>query len=94
MKLKPGAAGWIATGLVILTAELMDERTMSEAFCEFSKDPRGKYVVLPLWAVLTAHLFGVIPLKYDPIHNMWVYVKGQKVVMAELPEVQVLARDI
>lgn len=52
-------------------AELTDSKTMSEAFCTASKHPVGGPVMIGAWAVLTAHLFGTIPPRYDPIHLFW-----------------------
>jgi hypothetical protein len=70
-RLSPGAAGWISVGAVVVLAELLDERTMSEAFEAASRHPVGRPVLFSAWAVLTAHLFGLIPDHYDPIHLFW-----------------------
>lgn len=74
-RLKPGATGWAITGAVILAAELMDSRTMSDAFREWSRSPAGKLVLFPGWMYLTLHLFGFVPVKYDPLSQLWIYVK-------------------
>jgi hypothetical protein len=74
-RMKPGVTGWAITGAVILAAELLDQRTMSEVFRDWSRSPTGKYVLLPGWAYLTAHLFGFIPVKYDPLSQLWLFVK-------------------
>lgn len=89
IKPKPGSTGWFATLAVIVAAELLDEKTMSTGFRNYSRDPRGKYVMIPAWAYLTAHLFGVIPAKYDPLSLLWIAVKGAEVVLDELPELEV-----
>lgn len=65
---KPGARGWLATALVIIAADLIDERTLSESFLEFSRTPSGRVVSACGWGYLTAHMFGVIPPRYDPLH--------------------------
>jgi trans-aconitate methyltransferase len=44
---------------------------MSEAFEAASKHPVGKPVLFSAWAILTAHLFGLIPDHYDPIDRLW-----------------------
>jgi hypothetical protein len=67
--LSPGATGWLAVGAVVVAAELLDSRTMSEAFREASKHPVAGPAVIATWAVLTAHLLGYIPAKYDPFTN-------------------------
>lgn len=70
-RLTPGAAGWVAVGAVVIAAELMDTRTMSEAFGEAARHPVYGPVIFTAWAILTAHLFGAIPARYDPIHLLW-----------------------
>ena len=67
-RLSPGAAGWVSVAAVVIAAELLDERTMSEAFRMASRHPVGRPVLFSAWAILTAHLFGLIPPRYDPIH--------------------------
>lgn len=83
---KPGTTGWIATTAVIIAAELLDEKTMSTGFRNYSRDPVGRYVMLPAWAYLTAHLFGVIPVKYDPLSLLWVWAKGAEIALDALPD--------
>lgn len=73
-RLSPGAAGWVSVGCVVLAAEVIDARTMSEAFHAASRHPVAGVPVAVGWAVLTGHLFGIIPGKYDPIHLLAVNV--------------------
>lgn len=77
MKVKPGTAGWLATAAVVLAAELLDEKTMSTGFREYSADPIGRYVVVSGWVLLSAHLFGLIPPKYDPLTRSGFYIAGR-----------------
>ena len=70
-RLSPGAAGWVSVAAVVIAAELLDERTMSEAFRMASRHPVGRPVLFSAWAILTAHLFGVIPPHCDPINLFW-----------------------
>lgn len=70
-RLSPGAAGWVAVGAAVIAAELLDERTMSEAFRAAMTNPVYRPVIIGAWGVLTAHLFGAIPQRYDPIHLFW-----------------------
>lgn len=74
-RLSPGAAGWVSVGAVVLAAELLDERTMSEAFLLASRHPVGRPVIFAAWTVLTAHLFGLIPNTYDPIDLFWKHTR-------------------
>ena len=79
-RLSPGAAGWVSVGVVVVMAELLDERTLSEAFEAASKHPVGKPVLFSAWAILTAHLFGIIPDHYDPLDRLWKHIapKGRR----------------
>lgn len=70
-RLSPGSKGWIAVSAVVVAAEVLDERTMSEAFREASRHPVYGPLVLTAWAILTAHLTGLIPPRYDPISLLW-----------------------
>lgn len=78
-RLSPGATGWVAVGAVVVAAELLDEKTMSDAFLTASRHPVGGPVMLTAWAILTAHLFGFIPRDYDPVYLCWKHtvVKGR-----------------
>ena len=65
--LSPGARGWIATGLVILAADLLGETTLSDSFHAFSRTPSGFVITTAGWVYLTAHMFGMIPSDRDPL---------------------------
>ena len=65
---------WIAVGAAVVAAELLDSKTMSDAFLEASKSPVGRPVIYASWLILTAHLFDVIPHKYDPLRLFWKYL--------------------
>lgn len=71
--LSPGSAGWVAVSAVVVAAEALDDKTMSEAFRAASKHPVYGPVIFGAWFILTAHLFGFIPRKYDPISLFWAY---------------------
>lgn len=78
---KPGARGWLATALVILAADIVDERTLSESFLEFSKTPTGRVVSYTGWFFLTAHLFGAIPKHRDPLYLAFKHVPRRRRVV-------------
>jgi hypothetical protein len=69
-RLSPGAAGWVSVGAVVIAAEIIDARTMSEAFLAGSRHPVAGPVIIASWGILTAHLFGVIPRQYDPFYRL------------------------
>ena len=64
----PGTAGWIAVGVAVAIAEIADSRTMSAAFRDAMEDPVAGPAICIGYGILTAHLFGMLPQKYDPIH--------------------------
>jgi hypothetical protein len=78
-RISPGSAGWISVGVVVVVAELLDERTMSEAFEAASRHPVGRPVLFSAWAILTAHLFGVLPDRCDPFNLL-----GKRVARSKL----------
>jgi hypothetical protein len=71
LAVKPGDRGWLVAGVVILAADLIDERTLSESFRDFSRTRYGRVMTVTGWSLLTAHLFGVIPEKYDPFYAVF-----------------------
>lgn len=62
--------GWLALALLVAAADLTGTKTMSEAFRVASKHPISGPLVYAGWSVLTAHLFGLIPPKLDPLHKL------------------------
>lgn len=77
---KAATKGWIGITAVVIAADTLDEHTMSEAFREISRHRYGRFAIVPAWALLTLHLFGVLPPRYDPLHQLgrvlrWRYAK-------------------
>jgi len=66
-RLSPGAAGWVSVACVVIAAEIIDARTMSEAFRAASRHKVAGVPIAVGYAILTGHLFGIIPAKYDPV---------------------------
>jgi hypothetical protein len=64
-------AGWIALGILVAAADVTGSTTMSDAFRTASRHPVGRPLMIAGWAILTAHLFGLIPPERDPINIMW-----------------------
>lgn len=80
-----GTPGWIVVAVAIVAADLADERTMSDVFREAAKRPVAGPCLLVFWTALTAHLFGWIPLKYDPIHQLFMRAgRGRNSAFREL----------
>lgn len=78
---KPGVRGWLLAGAVILAMDILDERTLSESFLEFSRTPVGRIATVVSWSVLTAHLFGVLPSDRDPIVFVFKFAPRRKVMI-------------
>jgi hypothetical protein len=71
-----GATGWAITAGVITAWDILAEETMSSAFTRSVKHPRTRPAVVASWAILTAHLFGALPERYDPFK---IFIKRVKV---------------
>lgn len=78
---KPGARGWLLVAWVVITCDLLEQPTLSEAFRDFSRTPAGRPVSIAGWALLTAHLFGLIPRRYDPVHLAFTYAVSRTALL-------------
>jgi hypothetical protein len=69
----------MAVGAAVVVAELTDSRTMSEAFDLARKHKVAGPVIILCYTYLTAHLFRLMPLKYDILHQLAVhtFAKGR-----------------
>lgn len=47
-----------------------NKSTMSTAFYEATRGVRGRLLLIAIWAVLTGHLFRLIPKRFDPM-RLW-----------------------
>jgi hypothetical protein len=56
----PGYRGWVAAGVIVVLAEMLDSRTMSSAWRE-----APKVLTIPAAAYTVAHLYGLIPPPLD-----------------------------
>lgn len=61
--------GWAALATLVAVADLTGSRSMSEFFKETSRDPVMGPVLIVGWSYLNAHLFGLLPPKYDLFHQ-------------------------
>ena len=67
-RIAPGASGWAAIAVVVVVAEYKDSRTMSDFFYDVSRHKGTGLALGIFYLTLGAHLFGIIPRKYDPYH--------------------------
>ena len=65
---KSGGVGWLAITAVVVAWDLLAPETLSTAFRRGAATPAGRAAVIGSWAILTAHLFAVIPQRADPVH--------------------------
>lgn len=61
-----GALGWVLVTAVVVTWDLTAPETMSATFLRRRRHPG----VILAWAGLTAHLFGLVPRRYDPLSRL------------------------
>ena len=68
---KKGGHGWwwLASFVAVydLWAALTRHETLSGAFWRAYRDPWRRWTTIGLWAFITAHLFHLVPAKYDPL---------------------------
>lgn len=67
---RKGNFGWALVVAVVLAWDMTaeEEELLTRAFRRAYGTPHGKVAILTVWALLTAHLFGVLPQKADPFH--------------------------
>lgn len=65
---RAGTAGWALLGTGILAWDLVAPETLSDAFGRAGATRSGLVVTIVGWAVLTAHLFDLLPSRLDPLH--------------------------
>ena len=83
--IKAGTRGWLAMAFVALAVDVLDEATLSESFRDYSRTPSGRIVTSASWAILTAHLFGLLPPEYDPFVLFFSHLpKRRKVVIVNV----------
>lgn len=78
-RMPPGSAGWAGIALIIAAAEVRDSRTMSDAFKAASRTPVTGPIMTVAYGILTAHLFGLLPTRFDPFHQFAIhtFAKGR-----------------
>ena len=71
--MRPGTKAWIGlTGYVAaydLWAAVTGNETLSSAFYRAFRHPVRKFPVLAMWAYMTAHLFHLLPDRWDPLRR-------------------------
>lgn len=70
MRYVSGGRKWLALLASILVIEVLPGPTLSSAHCNAVKHPKAKWPILVAHAYLIAHLWDVIPDRYDPLSNL------------------------
>ena len=72
--MRPGNKAWIGLVAYIagydLWAAVSGNETLSSAFYRASQNPVKRTLLAALWAYLTAHLFHLLPDRWDPLRRL------------------------
>jgi hypothetical protein len=74
--------GWAALATLVAIADITGSKSMSAFFRETARDPLLGPVLIVGWAYLNAHLFGLLPPKYDLFHQA-AHIVGRSCLCAE-----------
>jgi len=61
-----GGAGWLVIGVLVLAWDVAAPETLTAAFQRARSGPVSGTAVAVAWALLTGHLFDVLPERADP----------------------------
>ena len=64
--LQGGGAGWLVIGVLVVAWDVVAPETLTAAFQRARSGPVGGTAVAVAWALLTGHLFDVLPKRADP----------------------------
>jgi hypothetical protein len=64
--LQGGGAGWLVIGVLVLAWDVAAPETLTAAFQRARSGPVSGTAVAVAWALLTGHLFDVLPKRADP----------------------------
>lgn len=67
-----GAKGWFILAAYVVAWDALAKETLSCAFLRRRTHP----VIVLAWSGLSAHLFGVLPRRYDPLYLTIRYFRG------------------
>jgi hypothetical protein len=71
-----GGAGWLVIGVLVLAWDVAAPETLSAAFQRARSNPVSATAVAVAWALLTGHLFDVLPERADPFRLSIDTVRG------------------
>ena len=64
--LQGGGAGWLVIGVLVVAWDVAAPETLTAAFQRARSSPVSGTAVAVAWALLTGHLFDVLPERADP----------------------------
>jgi hypothetical protein len=69
-----GSTGWwaVAAGILVWDLTASEGETLSESFRRGATTKTGKVAVGTVCGLVMAHLFEVLPKRYDPLHGIHV----------------------
>lgn len=70
MRRSTGTIGWFGLTAYVIAWDMFAHETLSGAFGRAVLHPRARWPVILAWGVTTAHLFGVLPSRYDPLAHI------------------------
>lgn len=79
MKYRKAGPGWFLLAGYVAAYDLWairtNRETLSSAFLRAVQHPINKWPTIFVWAGLTAHLFNIMPDKYDPLHILAYFIQ-------------------
>jgi hypothetical protein len=92
MEIRRGGLGWalVAIGILVWDLTAPDDQQLSDAWRRANRrGPVSAVLVGAAWAVTTAHLYGLIPARIDPLHMIYL----SRVALRNEDEREVVAED-
>jgi hypothetical protein len=74
MEFRRGGLGWalVAIGILIWDLTAPEDQQLTDAWRRANRrGPVSAALVGAAWAVTTAHLYGLIPARFDPLHMIY-----------------------
>lgn len=68
--MRVGTAGWIGLAAYVAGWDWFASEELSTAFGRALAHPVRRWPVIVAWTVTTAHLFRLIPRRWDPFHAL------------------------
>ncbi len=70
MTLRPATKGWIGLAIYVTAWDILAPETLSRGFYEATRHPVKRWPLTLAWAFITAHLFRLLPERYDVLRHL------------------------